>query len=145
MLIVIAAIVGACVLGVGALGFIGWHAMHSGGNSVQVGSSANVSESDLGVSIYPAAEHLANGSVKVKVGNMLTVTSTYTTSDPASSVVSYYQDKMGNMTTSQNGRATTLTSFTLDGNMKESIVVTVTPGLQDGGPTKIMIAHTRTN
>jgi DNA-directed RNA polymerase subunit RPC12/RpoP len=142
VLIVLAVVFGLVVLAVGTIGFVGWRAMHSG--AISVGQGTDVSEADLGVSIYPGAVANANGSVKVKMGNILTVTAMYTTSDPASSVLSFYQDKMGNMTTTQNDRATTLTSVTVDGNRKESIVVTVTPSAQDGGATKIMIAHTKT-
>jgi hypothetical protein len=141
VLIVVAVLFGLGILGVGTIGYMGWRAMHSG--AISVGQGANLSEADLGVSIYPGAVANANGSVKVKVGNILTVTAMYTTSDPASSVLSFYQGKMGSMTTTQNDRATTLSSVTVDGNMKESIVVTVTPSAQDGGATKIMIAHTK--
>jgi hypothetical protein len=141
VLIVVAVVVGLGVLAVGVLGFVGWRAMHNG--SISVGQGSDITAADLGVSIYPGAVANANSSVKMKIGNILTVTAMYTTGDPASSVLSFYQDKMGSMTTTQNGRTTTLSSVTVNGNFKESIVVTVTPSAQDGGATKIMIAHTK--
>ena len=143
VLIVIAVIVGLGVLGVGILGYIGYHALHAAGNSMSLGSSADVSEADLGVSAYPGAVRNPSGAMKMKLGGLSTASATYNTSDPASSVVTYYQDKLGaNTIVSQNGHATSLTSATASGTAKNNVVVTVTP-MGDSG-TQIMIVHSQT-
>ncbi len=146
ILIVIAVIV---VLGVGAAGiagYIAYRAIHAAGSSLSIGKNAAVDESDLGVAIYPGATHIDAGGMKMKVGNNLVVSSAYTTSDPANSVVAFYRDKLGSnvQENANSASGTSLVSSTVDGGTKESIVVTVTPD-SSGGTTKIMIVHTKTS
>jgi hypothetical protein len=143
ILIVIAVVVALGVLVVGILGYVGYRAMHAAGNSVSVGQSADISDADLGVSAYPGAVRNPNGAVRLKLGNILTVSAGYTTTDPTSSVLAFYQDKLGgNVTTRQSGQATTLSSVTINDTTKETLAITVTPNAQLG--TQIVIAHTKT-
>lgn len=147
ILIVIAVVVGLGVLGVGILGYVGYRAMHAAGNSISLGGSADVTDADLGVSIYPGAVRSSTGSMRLKAANNLVVSALYTTSDPASQVLTYYQSQLGskegvNVAVRQNGEATTLTSASVTDTAKDSIVVTVTPQTSSG-QTQIMILHTR--
>jgi len=145
VLIVIAVVVVLGIATVGILGYIGYRAMHSAGNALAVGSSADVSEADLGVSIYPGATRNASGSMRLKVAGNLVVSATYTTTDPVANVLTYYQGKLGpNATAIQSGPATTLTSSTVNGTGKESIVITVTPSAQANG-TQFTVVHTESS
>jgi hypothetical protein len=140
ILIVIAVVVGLGVVGAAVVGFMGYRALHNAGASFTAGNNAAVSESDLGISAYPGAIHLDQGSMRVKVGNNSMVTSAYTTSDPASSVVSFYQGKLGdNAVVTQTVQGTTLQSATVDGATKDHVLVTVAPNPQGG--TRIVIVH----
>jgi hypothetical protein len=148
VLIVVAVVVGLGVLGVGILGYVGWRAMHAAGNSVSIGQTADVTESDLGVSVYPGAIPAAKGNMRMKMGNNLVVSALYTTGDTPSDVLAFYQNKLSgngstlNVTTA--GDASTLTSSTVSGSVKESIVIRASPSPQaDAGKTQIMIVHTK--
>ncbi len=152
VLIVVAVVVVLGILGVGTLGFVGWRAMHSNGNGMTMGQAANVSDAELGVSIYPGAVRVENGSARVKVFGMETESASYTTSDPLSSVVSYYQDKLNNyqdklgtnaVTTSQRNGATILSLAGINGNAKETLVVTLKPSVLAAGQTEITITHVK--
>ncbi len=144
VLIVAAAAIAVFVLGVGTLGFLGWRALHSGGNNLTMGQKANVSEADLGVSIYPGAVRVESGSMRIKIAGTEAEGARYTTSDPASAVLSYYQQKLGpNATTTERNGMTLLTLSSTIGNTKDSVVVSVTPGAQAAGSTQITIRHTK--
>jgi len=126
--------------------------MHSNGNNVAMGQSANVSESDLGVGIYPGAVRMENGSARVKMFGMETETASYTTGDPLSSVLSFYQDKLSNyqdkpganaVTTSQRSGATVLSLVGINGNAKETLVVSLKPSVIAAGQTEISISHVK--
>jgi hypothetical protein len=146
VLIVVAAVFGLGILAVGTLGYLGWRALHSGGNNMAMGQSANVSEADLGVSIYPGAVANVNGASRMHFGGMQSVTAMYSTGDPVSAVVSYYQDKMGpSATSSENKGAIVLTESSVVGSMTDSIIVSVKSGQQVGGATGIVIVHMKTD
>ena len=146
VLIVVAVVVVLGVAGVAILGYAGYRALHSAGSSFSMGKNANVSDADLGVSVYPGAVRNASGGMRMNLANNLVVSASYTSNDPASNVISYYQGKLGPSATSmQIGRVTSLTSATVDGGTRESTVVTVTPSPQEGGQTQIMIQHTKTS
>ncbi len=142
ILIVVGVVVVLGVLVVGILGYVGYRAMHTAGNAVAVGQSADISDADLGVSVYPGAVRNPNGAVRLKLGTILTVSAQYSTPDPPSAVLAFYQDKLGaNATTRQNGVSTTLSSATVTNTTKETLIVTVTQTTQNG--TQIVIAHTK--
>jgi hypothetical protein len=143
VLIVIAVVVVLGVAGVAILGYAGYRALHTAGNSFSMGKGADVSDADLGVSIYPGAVRNADGGMRMNLANNLVVSAMFTTSDSATDVVSYYQGKLGAGATSmQIGRVTSLTLATATGGGRDSVTVTVTP--QTSGATQIMIQHTKT-
>jgi hypothetical protein len=143
VLIVIGVVVVLGVLVVGILGYVGYRAMHAAGNAVSMGQSADISDADLGVSVYPGAVRNPNGAVRLKLGTILTVSAQYSTPDPPSSVLAFYQDKLGaNAVTRQIGESTSLSSATMSDTTKETLNITVTPTGQLG--TQIVIAHTKT-
>jgi hypothetical protein len=142
VLIVIAVVVVMGVAGVAILGYVGYRALHTAGNSFSVGKGADVSDADLGVSIYPGAVRSADGGMRMNLANNLVVSAIYTTSDSASEVVSYYQGRLGPGATSMEiGRVTSLTLATATGGGRDSVTVTVTP---QTSATQIMIQHTKT-
>jgi nitrate reductase NapE component len=152
VLIVVGVIFALGVAAVGGLGYIGWRAMHSNGNAIQVGQAADVNEADLGISIYPGAVRLPSGSARVKMFGMETESAGYTTSDPLSSVLSFYQDKLNNyqgkletnaVSTSQSNGATVLSLAGINGNAKETLVVTLKPSVIAAGQTEITISHVK--
>jgi hypothetical protein len=142
ILIIVAVVVTLGILGVAGVSFIAYRALHANGNSMSVGSNAEVTESDLGVAIYPGAVAKSNGAVRMKLGSIFTVTAGYTTPDPSSSVLAFYEDKLGPRATSREGvgGATTLTSATVTDSLKDTVVVSVTP--TESG-SKFTVAHTR--
>ena len=143
ILIAIAVVVVLGVAGVAILGYAGYRALHTAGNSFSLGKGADVSDADLGVSIYPGAVRNADGGMRMNLGNNLIVSETYTTSDSATDVVSYYQGRLGPGATSvQIGRVISLTSATVTGGGRDSVTVTVSP--QASGATQILIQHTKT-
>lgn len=144
VLIVVAVVVVLGILGVGTLGFLGWRAMHSNGNGITMGQAANVSEADLGVSVYPGAVRVEKGSMRMKMLGTETESASYTTSDPASAVLSFYQGKLGPNTTSTERNGMTVLSLAGNaGSAKDSVMVTVKPGEQAGGATQITIMHSK--
>lgn len=144
VLIVIAVAVGLGVLGVGIMGYIGYRALHTAGNSFSVGTSAQITGSDLGVAIYPGAVANQNGEAKVKIGNATIVSATYTTSDPVSSVVAFYQGKVGGQAIENKSvSGTSFESVTSTGGQKDSLVVTIAPDRTNGSVTQIVILHTK--
>jgi hypothetical protein len=143
VLIVVAVLFGLGILGVGTIGYMGWRAMHSG--AISVGQGSDVSEADLGVSIYPGAVPHTKSASRMKFSGMQSVSAMYTTGDPASAVLNYYQEKLGpNATTTDRNGTTVLTVTSAAGNMKDSVIISVTPGAQAGGATQILIMHMKT-
>lgn len=143
VLIVVAVVVGLGVLGVGTAAYVAYRALHAAGSSFSVGSSAQVTESDLGVAIYPGAVAKANMQTRVKIGNATIVSGTYTTSDPVSSVVTFYQGKVGGQAIeSKNVSGTSFESSTTNGSEKDSLVVTIAPDRTNSSVTQIVILHT---
>jgi hypothetical protein len=139
VLIVVAVVVAVGVLSVGTLVFMGWRLQHS----TTMGQAANVSEADLGISVYPGAVRVVSGSMRMKmVLGTQVVSATYTTSDPESSVLSYYLDKLGPKATSteRNG-ATILSLVGAAGSAKNSVMVSVRPSEQVAGLTQITIRN----
>jgi hypothetical protein len=143
VLIVVAVLFGLGILGVGTIAYMGWRAMHSG--AISVGQESDVSEADLGVSIYPGAVPNAKAASRMKFSGMQSVSAMYSTGDPASAVLNYYQEKLGpNATSSDRNGTSVLTLSSAVGNTKDSVIVSVTPGAQAGGATQIMIMHMKT-
>jgi hypothetical protein len=145
VLIVVAVIFALGVVAVGGLGYMGWRAMHSNGNRMAMGQAANVSEADLGVSIYPGAVRVDSGSLRMKVLGTETESASYTTGDPGSSVLSFYQEKLGPKATTTDRNGMTMISLAgINGNAKESVMVTLKANMQAAGSTQITIMHIKT-
>jgi hypothetical protein len=145
VLIVIAVVVGLGVLTVGVLGYMGYRALHAAGSSFSVGSSAQVTDADLGVAIYPGAVAKPGGEARVKIGKATIVSASYTTSDPASSVVTFYQGKVGGQAiVNKSVNGTSFESTTVNGGEKDVLVVTVGADPTNSGGTQIVILHTKT-
>ena len=109
-----------------------------------MGQAAKVSETDLGVSIYPGAVRMESGSLRMKVLGIESEAASYTTGDPISSVLSYYQDKLGpNASTTERNGMTTINLSGIHGNAKESVMVALKPSVQAAGSTQITITHTK--
>ena len=141
VLIIIAVVVVLGAAGVGVLGYIGYRAMHAAGSSFSMGKNADVSDADLGVDIYPGAVRNASGGMKMNIANSQVVRAMYTTNDPASDVLSYYQGKLGPSATSMKiGPVSTLSLLTTEGNERDNVVITVTSAT----PTQFVIQHTKT-
>jgi hypothetical protein len=144
VLIVIAVVVGLGVLGFGILGYIGYRTLHAAGNSFSVGSAAQVTDSDLGVAVYPGATAKEGGAARVKIGNSTIVSAKYTTSDPVSSVVAFYQGKVGGQAiVNKSVNGTSFESATSNGGEKDSLVVTVGSAPANSSVTQIVILHTK--
>jgi hypothetical protein len=145
VLIVIAVVVGLGVLGVGAAVYVGYRALHAAGSSISVGSSAQVTDADLGVAIYPGAVPKPGGAARVKIGKATIVSAAYTTSDPASSVAAFYQGKVGGQAiVNKSVTGTSFESVSTNGGEKDSLVVTVGPEPANSSVTQIVILHTKT-
>ena len=145
ILITIAVIVGLGIVSVGVLGFVGWRALHRAGNTFSMGKNADVSEADLGVPIYPGATGKAGAAMRMNVAGNSVVTATYLTNDSKNSVLDFYRSKLGgSVTEGSSAQGASLSSSRVDGNVKESIVVTVGPAAQaDGASTRVTILHSK--
>ncbi|HWB32633.1 MAG TPA: hypothetical protein VG714_05625 [Acidobacteriaceae bacterium] len=139
ILIVIAVAIGLGILGVGMLGFMGYRAFHKASATFAAGTGAGVSDDELGISIYPGSVRVDNGSMRVKIGTHAMTTAAYTTSDPASSVISFYKDKLGDgVIVNESAAGTTLQ--TVESESKGHLLVTVSPDSAGNG-TRIVIVH----
>ncbi|MGP8251789.1 MAG: hypothetical protein ACLQHF_07120 [Terracidiphilus sp.] len=133
VLIVIGAIVAVLVLGFFVLVFtivhFAKHNIHKGANgevtintpggAITASSSEKFTESDLGIAIYPGAQQ-GKDSVKMKIGNMTTITAEFFTPDPKDKVIDFYKehagssgqvtvnDSAGNIVLVSNGQSTTI-------------------------------------
>jgi hypothetical protein len=149
-------IVGVFVaLGILVAGVVGYgiykvaHAVHTAANGqVSIGSpgsgfSANttqsVTESDLGIAIYPGATQ-GKGSLHMTIAGKSMVSANYLTTDSKDQVMAFYKDKAGPnaqvMTTGSGGMISLK-----NGDDSISITVMQNPNSNQGG-TQITIIHT---
>jgi hypothetical protein len=157
ILIVIATVVGLGVLGLGALVFIGWRAQKAVTVSTN-GSSAPVSapgstpattgaapaattgtaltEQDLGVPLYPGAVMDSSESSTVVNGKTKVVQAMYLTTDPVSSVTSFYQTKLGSGLNVMGLEGETIMNY---GSGNNTVTMMVD---SENGKTKINVIHT---
>jgi hypothetical protein len=155
ILIVIAVVVGLGVLGFGALLFIGWRVSKSatvngnangngvsvsvpGGGSITAGTPSTLTEQDLGVPLYPGASLDTAGSATIVRGTTKVVQATYWTTDPVSSVTSFYQGKLGSGLNVMGLGSETIMNYG-SGNNTVAIMVDA-----DSGKTKINVIHSFT-
>ena len=104
--------------------------------TITTGTSANISEDDLGTAVYPGAVGSGQGAVNMKTPNGSMVTAVYTSTDPSAKIVAFYREKLGEQASIvQNSNGTVLSSGDKD---KDNIVITITP---EGASSKIAIIH----
>jgi hypothetical protein len=136
VLIVVGIFVGLGLIGIGFLGY----GVYKVAKSVNITTpSQPVTESDLGVAIYPGAEQNKQ-VVRMAIAGVNTITVTYLTRDAKSQVTAFYQTALGPAARSRsNGQSE---SLVLVKGAGESIGVTVSqsPSLF-GGKTQIVIVH----
>ena len=105
------------------------------GGTITSGNS--VSESDLGIAIYPGATQAASSSMNMHTPSGSLVSAAFVTSDSPSQVADFYKSKIGDSVSSmQAGGSTILTS---GADSKDKVVVTITT--VDGGKTRVNILH----
>jgi hypothetical protein len=108
ILIVVAVVVGLCILGVGTATFIGWRiARHTrveqDGSKVRVetpfGTVESTDNSDdaarnLGIDVYPGARARKGSAASVTMGSMHTVAADFETDDPPERVADFYKQRL---------------------------------------------------
>jgi hypothetical protein len=108
ILIVVAVVIGLCVLGVGTATFIGWRiARHTrvenDGGKVRVEtpfgtveSSDNSEEAarNIGIDVYPGARARKSSAASVTMGSMHTVAADFETDDPPERVADFYKKRL---------------------------------------------------
>jgi hypothetical protein len=108
------------------------------GSGFSANTAQSVSESDLGIAIYPGATQ-GKGSLHMTIAGKSMVSANYLTSDSKDQVIAFYKDKAGpsaQVMTTDSGGVITVTS----GN--DSTSITVTQNDTNEGKTRITIIHT---
>jgi hypothetical protein len=119
---VVVVIVGLGILGVAAAAWVAYHFakgthVSQNGDQVKVETPFGVVETskdadqaahNLGVEVYPGAEVRQEGAAIATVGGIRTVTASFTSSDSADKVCSFYKSKFPNatVTSSDQNRCT---------------------------------------
>jgi hypothetical protein len=137
VLIIVAIFVGIGIIGAGIVGY----GVYKVAKAVKMSANTSqpVTESDLGVAIYPGAEQ-GKGTLHMTIAGKSMVSANYLTSDSKDQVVSFYQNSLGpaaRSTATANGE-----TFALNKGSGESVTVTVAqnPAVH-GGKTQIVIVH----
>ena len=137
ILIVVAIFVGLGIIGAGIVGY----GFYKFAKAVKMSSNSSqtVTESDLGVALYPGAVQ-GKGTLHMTIAGKSMVSANYLTSDSKDQVLAFYQSSLGpnvQSTTSGNGG-----TFVLNKGSGESVTVTVVqnPSMHDG-KTQIVIVH----
>jgi hypothetical protein len=148
VLIVVGVIVLVGMMGMAAIGFIGWRIahhtrVHQDGDNVKVETPFGTVESNkdpeeaarnIGVDIYPGAQALKEGAATANFGGVHTASAVFETSDSLDKVAAFYKAKYPNA------------AVTASGPNHCSIVSTATKNLitinlqAEGDRTKIQIA-----
>jgi hypothetical protein len=155
ILIVVGVVVLLGLVAAGLVGAFVWHAtkavshsiihknsngdvtINTPGGAITSGSASTISESDLGVALYPGATR-GEGSMNMHTPVGSLISAVFLTSDSPTQVVDYYKSKIGSdVSTMETGNSTVLTS---GADSKNKVMVTVTSG--DNGKTRINILHT---
>jgi hypothetical protein len=152
VLIVVAVVVGLGILGLGAIGFIGYriakgtHIDSSGRMTMNTPAGAivatpveNVDASDLGVDIYPGAQN-TRGGMKTEMPNESGLTGAYLTSDSPDQVLAFYKSKLGSAATVVSLFGHTSISLRMGSNESVQVSIFSDSRLHDG-KTVITIMH----
>jgi len=137
VLIIVAIFVGLGILGAGVVTY----GIYKVAKAVKMSSSSStpITESDLGVAIYPGAVQ-GKGSLHMTIAGKSMTTANYLAPDSKDQVMAFYQNSLGpaaQSTTTSNGGTLMLTK-----GSGESVTVTVAqnPSLHNG-ETQIVIVH----
>ncbi|MGA3130309.1 MAG: hypothetical protein ABSD59_05875 [Terracidiphilus sp.] len=136
VLIIVAIFVGLGLIGAGFVCY-GIYKFTKSANITA--SSQPLTESDLGVALYPGAEQ-GKASVRMTIAGKNMITATFLTSDSKDQVIAFYQNNLGpdaQISTNINGE-----TFVLNKRNGELLTVGVSqsPSLQ-GGRTQIVVMH----
>ncbi|MGA3160428.1 MAG: zinc ribbon domain-containing protein [Terracidiphilus sp.] len=155
ILIIVAVIVGLGIIGMGAIGYVGYRisrAVHVSGPGGQVSIntpggtiSANASQTytaaELGTDPYPGAQS-TDGNVKMSSSSGSTVIGSYLTTDSKQQVVDFYKGKFGGSASVLDiGNGAMITQAV---SKHESVQVTIMVSSaqdKDKGKTRITIMH----
>jgi len=149
VLIVVAVLVGVCILGVATVGIIGYHIARTSRvsqngdhvkvetpfGSVETSKDPEQAAKDLGVDLYPGAEVQRDGASSVSLGSVHTVTAVFETSDTPDKVCSFYKSKFPGamVTTSEQDHCSIVSS-----DKKNMITINVEAS---GDKTKLQITN----
>jgi len=133
VLIIVGILVGIGLIGAGILGYFAYKVAQS---SI---SSQPVTESDLGVAIYPGAKQ-DKESLRMAIAGKSVVTGAFLTSDSKDQVIAFYQSKLG--PDAQTRTAGDRETLFLKMGVGESVSVTVRPN-RFNGKTEIVITHAK--
>jgi hypothetical protein len=156
ILIVVAVIVGLGILGLCAVGYVGYRvsrAIHVDGpngqmtlqtpeGKVNLNASESYSAAELGTDIYPGAQS-TRGGMKMDLPTGSMVTGVFLTSDSKDSVLAFYKSQLGGSASVIENPGSAIVS--LSKGQQESVMVTITENSsqEDNGKTKIVILHTK--
>jgi hypothetical protein len=149
VLIIVGAVVLIGVLGLAAVGFVGWSIarhtrVHQDGDNVKVETPfGNVETTkdpaeavrNLGVDIYPGAQVTNNGAQSGNFGGVHTSSAIFETGDPIDQVAAFYKSKFPNATVKTSG-PNHCSIVSAEGNNLVTINIQA-----DGDKTKIQIAR----
>lgn len=156
ILITLAVIVGLGILGLGAIGFIGYrivkntHVDSSGRMTLNTPAGAftatpdeTIRASDLGVEVYPGAQPAHKG-MRMDMPNASGVQLEFLTPDSPAQVLAFYKSKLGStaVVVSLFGQSTARLQI----SRQESVHVKITANSRlDNGKTRISIMHVKKN
>jgi hypothetical protein len=149
VLIVVAVLVGVCILGVATVGIIGYHIARTSRvsqngdhvkvetpfGSVETSKDPDQAAKDLGIELYPGAEVQRNGASSAAFGGIRTVTAVFETSDAPDKVCTFYKSKFPGamVTTSERNHCTIVSN-----DRKNMITINIEA---NGGTTKLQITN----
>lgn len=156
VLIIVVVIVGLGILGVGAVSFVIYRAVHgihvsgSGdkaqmtmnlpGGSFSANAGENFSASDLGTDTYPGAT-AGKGGAKMTLPGGSWISAVYVTPDSKDQVVSFYKSRLGSELSVYDSADSAV--LTAQKSKQEAVIVTVTANKSEyQGKTQITIVHT---
>jgi hypothetical protein len=135
VLIVVGVFVVLGIIGVGAIGYIGYRVAKSSNMSI---SSSPLTESELGVAIYPGAAQSSKGSMRMSIAGKSVVTGLFTTPASRDEVIAFYRDKLG--PDAQSSESSRGQSFVVTKGGGDTLTVTI-PDKSADGNTAFVIVH----
>jgi hypothetical protein len=137
VLIIVAIFVGIGIIGAGIVGYSAYKVFKA--VKMSASSSQPMTESDLGVAIYPGAEP-GKANLRMTIAGKSMVTANYTTSDSKDQVVAFYQNSLGPAV--QSNATANGETFLLNKGSGDTVTVTVAQNTTtNDGKTQIVIVH----